>query len=230
MQALNLLTLRTKLFWLVALAVIMVFLVGIASLLQQREVMLSDHRDRVRAQTEVANSLIQNYEKLAASGQMSESQAQAAAAAALTAIRYDDGNYFFVFDAGLQHYLVLGPRPALVGTDPHLTRDGLGRNFGDLFSQALRQGGGKGYVSYVWPKAGSDRAQPKVSYLMTSPRWGWHVGTGMYVDDVNRIFYQNLWRFAAEVTLVLLLLAGLATVGWMLYVFYRPAATRGASF
>jgi hypothetical protein len=29
---------------------------------------------------------------------------------------------------------------------------------------------------------------------------------------------------------VLLLLAGLATVGWMLYVFYRPAATRGASF
>jgi hypothetical protein len=28
---------------------------------------------------------------------------------------------------------------------------------------------------------------------------------------------------------VLLLLAGLATVGWMLYVFYRPAATRGAS-
>jgi membrane associated rhomboid family serine protease len=28
---------------------------------------------------------------------------------------------------------------------------------------------------------------------------------------------------------VVLLLAGLATVGWMLYVFYRPAATRGAS-
>jgi hypothetical protein len=28
---------------------------------------------------------------------------------------------------------------------------------------------------------------------------------------------------------VALLLAGLATVGWMLYVFYRPAATRGAS-
>ena len=29
---------------------------------------------------------------------------------------------------------------------------------------------------------------------------------------------------------VVLLLAGLATVGWMLYVFYRPAATRRASF
>jgi hypothetical protein len=28
---------------------------------------------------------------------------------------------------------------------------------------------------------------------------------------------------------VVLLLAGLATVGWMLYVFFRPAATRGAS-
>jgi membrane associated rhomboid family serine protease len=28
---------------------------------------------------------------------------------------------------------------------------------------------------------------------------------------------------------VVLLLAGLATVGWMLYVFYRPAATRRAS-
>jgi hypothetical protein len=28
---------------------------------------------------------------------------------------------------------------------------------------------------------------------------------------------------------VVLLLAGLATVGWMLYVFFRPVATRGAS-
>jgi hypothetical protein len=28
---------------------------------------------------------------------------------------------------------------------------------------------------------------------------------------------------------VALLLVGLATVGWMLYVFFRPAASRGAS-
>jgi hypothetical protein len=45
--------------------------------------------------------------------------------------------------------------------------------------------------------------------------------------DPNSLPVQGQW--AVFSIFVVLLLAGLATVGWMLYVFFRPAATRGAS-
>jgi methyl-accepting chemotaxis protein len=54
-----------------------------------------------------------------------------------------------------------------------------------LFRSALKDGGGKGFAEYVWSKPGFDTPQPKISYLMTSPRWGWVVGTGVYLDDVS---------------------------------------------
>jgi hypothetical protein len=45
--------------------------------------------------------------------------------------------------------------------------------------------------------------------------------------DPHSLLVQGQW--AVFSIFVVLLLAGLATVGWMLYVFFRPAATRGAS-
>ena len=44
--------------------------------------------------------------------------------------------------------------------------------------------------------------------------------------DAHSLPVQGQW--AVFSIFVVLLLAGLATVGWMLYVFFRPAATRGA--
>ena len=44
---------------------------------------------------------------------------------------------------------------------------------------------GAGFVDYLWPKPGSDTAQPKVSYVAGYQPWGWIVGSGVYVDDVR---------------------------------------------
>lgn len=44
---------------------------------------------------------------------------------------------------------------------------------------------GEGFVNYQWPKPGVDAPQPKVSYVKGYEPWGWIVGSGVYVDDVN---------------------------------------------
>jgi hypothetical protein len=45
--------------------------------------------------------------------------------------------------------------------------------------------------------------------------------------DPHSLAVRGQWGVFA--IFVVLLLAGLATVGWMLYVFFRPSATRAAS-
>ncbi|MCL6634624.1 MAG: methyl-accepting chemotaxis protein [Peptococcaceae bacterium] len=41
---------------------------------------------------------------------------------------------------------------------------------------------------YYWPKAGEDAAVgfPKISYVKLFKPWGWVVGTGLYIDDIDR--------------------------------------------
>ena len=43
-----------------------------------------------------------------------------------------------------------------------------------------------GYIDYVWQwKDDPLRLEPKESYVKGFTPWGWVIGTGIYIDDVN---------------------------------------------
>ena len=44
---------------------------------------------------------------------------------------------------------------------------------------------GMGKVEYSWSKPGSDKPVPKMSYVMLFKEWGWVVGTGEYIDNIE---------------------------------------------
>ena len=50
---------------------------------------------------------------------------------------------------------------------------------------------GEGAVDYMWPKPGREAPQPKVSYVKLHADWGWIIGSGIYVDDVQ----DALWAW-----------------------------------
>jgi methyl-accepting chemotaxis protein len=62
-----------------------------------------------------------------------------------------------------------------------------------------------GFVYYLWPKPGMSRPVLKVSYVSGFGPWGWVIGSGIYLDDVNTAF----WRRARW---MLLLIGGLMAV------------------
>ena len=37
----------------------------------------------------------------------------------------------------------------------------------------------------MWEKPGSTKPEPKFSYVQMFEPWGWIIGTGAYVDDVE---------------------------------------------
>jgi PAS domain S-box-containing protein len=50
---------------------------------------------------------------------------------------------------------------------------------------------GEGFVEYLWPKPipgkkGVTEQQPKIGFVKLFKPWGWIVGTGVYIDDIER--------------------------------------------
>ncbi len=58
---------------------------------------------------------------------------------------------------------------------------------------SVSQKDGEGLVKYAWPKPGKDTPQPKFSYVQLFKPWGWIIGTGAYVDDIeDKISLMNI--------------------------------------
>jgi len=81
--------------------------------------------------------------------------------------------------------MVMHPyKPEMDGQDLTDNKDPNGKK---LFVEFARVGkeSGEGFVDYLWPKYGADKPQPKLSFVKLFKEWGWVVGTGLYIDDID---------------------------------------------
>ena len=167
------------------------------------------HRDvslKTRSQVETAVSVAQHYVDEAKAGRMSEADAKSAAIGALKAMRYGGREYFWITD--LDTRMVMHPnKPALDGADVSKELDPTGKAlFSEMTKVATTQGAG--FVHYMWPKPLHDKPQPKISYVALMPAWGWVIGTGVYVDDIDSAVGVAALKLAG-IGLALLLVVGL---------------------
>jgi methyl-accepting chemotaxis protein len=138
---------------------------------------------------ESAVSTTEGFVTQAQNGKMTPEQAQKAALAALGAARFDNGNYFFVYNYDgtvLQH-----ARKSWIGTNRSTAKD----PYGTLTTApmiAAARAGQPIFHEYYQPKANSDTPEPKISYMQAVPEWGWAIGTGVYVDDVEHGIIDNI--------------------------------------
>jgi len=50
---------------------------------------------------------------------------------------------------------------------------------------------GAGFVDYMWARPGSKDPVDKLSFVKGFEPWGWIIGTGIYIDDVNAAWKQS---------------------------------------
>ncbi|MBB4265324.1 methyl-accepting chemotaxis protein [Roseospira visakhapatnamensis] len=160
----------------------------------------------VRSIIDAARSEIALYHQQAESGLIDKETAQDRAREAVRAMRYGAGNeYIFVMDySGLMQ--VFAPRQAWEGTDKSDLTDSDGKRIIEELIAAARKGGGQ--VDYRFPRPGSDQPEQKVSWAATFEPWGWVLGTGVYVSDVN----EATWVLAGQMLAVAALVLALAAV------------------
>ena len=81
--------------------------------------------------------------------------------------------------------MVMHPyKPEMNGQDLTENKDPNGKKLFVDFAKVGR-GSGEGFVDYLWPKYGADKPQPKLSFVKLFKPWGWIVGTGLYIDDID---------------------------------------------
>jgi methyl-accepting chemotaxis protein len=137
----------------------------------------------LRSITQAAISMVAASHDRAEAGELSIEAAQAEALKALSEVRYRGQEYLFVLNHDA--LMVMHPiRPEMNNTDQSKASDANGK---PIFAEmvGISKAHGSGSLSYVWPKAGSETPVDKLSYIDTFQPWGWIVGTGVYIDDLN---------------------------------------------
>jgi methyl-accepting chemotaxis protein len=205
--------LRHKLAAVMALVVLAVGALSGLSFLDTRASALEDRALMTKRLAEVTQSLAAHYEALAATGQMPLPEAQKAALAAISALRFGQDDYFFVLDS--EGRLIANAFNAKnVGKHVLDQTDipGGKRYFAEMVETATRQG--SGFVEYLKPRPGGAEPVGKIASVQLFKPWGWIVATGLYLDDVHaavraRALTNALWAAGLAIpVLVLLALIG----------------------
>jgi len=176
----------------------------------QYELMWNARVDTLRTATEQAVSIAGEFERRVHAGELTSEQALRQFRDTIRPIRYN-GKAGYLFAYGMDgNTLVLGPTPALEGTNRLKVHDANGKLWLQDMIMVARKGGGT--VTYSYPKPGATVAQPKLAYVRMLPAWNMFVATGLYVDDLRTDAIATLIYFA---TIVGLLLALCIVVAWL---------------
>jgi len=133
--------------------------------------------------------------------------------ALLERINFGSDGYFFVYDRSGKS--LMHPRQAtLVGkdlwnmTDPH----------GLPVIQALIRSAteGDGFQRYGWQKPSTGQVAEKLAYVSMLERWGWMLGTGIYLEDVDNAIAQVRHDVSSGIRTTMLAIAIVALIAVLL--------------
>jgi len=196
-----------KKIYLVTTLLIMIFTASSLWLYGQYRNNLYEGRQReLTTAVETAWGIIDHYSKEVGED-ISLSEAQALAKAAVRSMRFQGDAYFWINDTGPK--MVMHPiKPALEGKDLSGIKDPDGLYlFNEMVKVAKAQG--EGFVQYQWEKPGMKDPQPKLSYIKIHPEWQWIIGSGLYMDDINAEVNRVFWSVMSVLLVAILVSGGL---------------------
>jgi PAS domain S-box-containing protein len=97
-------------------------------------------------------------------------------------IKYDTDNYFFALD----YNNILISHPFIEGKDiTKIKEDENNEKIKQMIKRARKEG--ENFSSYKWYKDyKDDHLYSKLTYIKNYPKWEMFVGTGIYIDDINK--------------------------------------------
>lgn len=162
------------------------------SLLRMADSNLDHYRDtlyqqfdqKIKMEVETCVSVIDQFHKKQLSGEMTEEQAKKAAADVVRELRFDNGNYFWVDTAEGINVVLLGKDTE--GKSRYDAQDSEGVYYvHDFIKNGLKENGG--YSDYKFPRPGETELIPKRGYTLLYKPYNWVIGTGNYLDDIEKV-------------------------------------------
>lgn len=214
-------SIKARLLLIATAVLICMALIAIFVLHSEKTTLLEDRKVKTRHLVESAHSLLGHYYDLQQKGILSEDAAKDAAIKAIKALRYEQTEYFWLndFTTPIPKMLMHPTVPALDGKvlddekfncatslqgglDGPIEKTDGKKNLFVAFNEVASSKSGQGYVTYNWPKpkAGggtTGELYTKLSFVKKFDGWNWLIGSGIYLDDVDRIFWDHAARLLA---------------------------------
>ncbi len=175
-----------------------------------RQQLFGKRQDANQYVVQVAHGIVAHFGELERTGKLPREEAQRRSIEILRDLRYEGSNYFWIND--LQPAMVFHPtRPDLQGKPLGGIKDPNGVAYFAEFVKVAREKG-EGFVPYSFSKPPSGAVVPKVSFVKLYPAWGWVVGSGVYLDEVEAEGRALAWKMAAGLLVALAVAVALGRV------------------
>ncbi len=192
--------------WFVFLVfVLSIFFVFMPSL---KTTLIDQKKEMIQTLTHSTVSLLSEYHQQVAANELSLAEAKSRAMKQVRYLRYgaEAKDYFWIID--MHPFMVMHPyRPDLEDKDLTGFTDPRG-NYPFLAMVETVMNHGEGYVNYYWQwKDAPHKIVPKLSYVKGFEPWGWIVGTGIYLEDVQAEIsgiLKNLYKILVTILLFVL--------------------------
>ncbi|SMP67941.1 cache domain-containing protein [Anoxynatronum buryatiense] len=172
--------------------------------------MISEKESQIEDLTNLGISILSHFHSMEMDGKLTRSQAQGQATSLIRDLRFgpEGKDYYWINDK--TPTLVVHPfRPDLERVD--LEGEATGE-FLDLFENfvTIAESRQEGFTRYQWQYYDeADRMESKISYIKYFEPWEWIIGTGLYIDDVEKAAQsQRNINVIFVITVLQLLLAG----------------------
>jgi methyl-accepting chemotaxis protein len=174
-----------------------------------REQMIQDRRITIKEHVDSMMSTMHALKERANKGEITEEEAIERSKDVLRSAWFAEDGYFFAFDEK-GFTVVHAANQSLEGKDLSGLKDVNGVLVVQGLIKAARDG--SGYVQYHWPRAKGGEEAPKLAYAALQKDWGWAVGTGVYIDDIDATFMAQATKLGGIAGLILILTFGFSVV------------------
>ena len=184
---------KVKITMLVVILIISTIIISVLGVIQERKLsnnslatmeqsMRKNYDEEIKNHVDSAISVIQkiydDYEK----GIYTEDEAKKIAADIVREMRYGKDGYFWIDTYDGDNIVLLGSKTE--GTNRIDAEDANGyKMVADIIKHG-KEGGG--YTDYCFPKEGGKEYLPKRSYSQAFKPFKWVIGTGNYIDDIDK--------------------------------------------
>ncbi|RQO44153.1 methyl-accepting chemotaxis protein [Pseudomonas sp. KBW05] len=205
MNSLRSMSISRRLWLILIVAVLMLLTLGLLMLKQIHGDLYQAKRQQTQHVVQTASGVLAYYQNLEKTGTLTRDAAQKQALSVVRGLRYDHDDYFWIND--LTPVMIMHPaNPKLDGQNLSAIRDPDGFAVFNEFV-VLAKAKGAGIVNYRWPKPGADAPVAKTSYIQLFEPWGWIIGSGVYVDDVQAEFTGQVWKASVIGLLIAVVMA-----------------------
>ena len=158
-------------------------------LIFHKEYALNGYKEQLKNVTKIVIANIDHYYSLYKRGILSEEDAKNFALENIENYRYGNNDYFYIYSTDL--VAIAHPDQETKGMDMTNYQDEKG-NFPLKMIQKTVLEKGKGFDSFWYFHLDEEKPIEKLTYNYLYKPWEWIIGTGVYIDDINKDIESKL--------------------------------------